>query len=162
MSTTRGNNDPTKDADPNWPWRQPPRSRDEALDWAVEAICLWRKQAGVLWKPDRGGLEAILDDLETKRHGQGCEWLLRVGKVTSADVDAMLVELEEALGEQMAPALAYWVTEVLEGPLKARVTKEGRKLVALGMYLPMARLGLRRLFARAEPAQRVRPERLVP
>jgi hypothetical protein len=137
---------------------------------------LWRKEAGVPWKPDRSRLAAVLDDLELRQDGQvtgiaegfvvymvlGCEWLLRVVKVGSADVDEMLVELEDALGDRMAPELAFWVTEVLEGPLRARLTKEGRKLLALGAYLPVARPGLRQLFTTAPPARRMPPDRLVP
>jgi hypothetical protein len=62
---------------------------------------------------------------------------------------------------RIAPETGFWVTEVLAEPLRAKVTKEGRKLLALGTCLPMARPGLRQLFAPAEPARR-RPERLVP
>ena len=122
------------------------------------------------WSPDCGRLTAALDDLGATGIAEGlvvyivlgCEWLLRVGKVTTADAESMLLRLEDALAECMDPELAFWVTEVLAGPLRDRVTKEGRKLLALGTYLPMASPAMRQLFNPGEPARRMRPDRLVP
>jgi len=154
----------------------PPRTRDEALAWVVQQICEWRRDGDVPWKPDRSRLAIALDDLELRRNGQvagiaeglvvyivlACEWLLRVGKIGPGDVEGMLVALEDALAERMAPELAFWVTEVLAKPLRDKVTKEGRKLLSLGTYLPMARPTLRQLFAPSEPMRRLPPDRIVP
>lgn len=155
---------------------QPPRTRDEALAWVVKQICAWRRDADVPWQPNRGRLVGALDDLELRRNGQiagiaeglvvyivlACEWLLRIGKIGLGDAEDMLVTLENALAERMAPEIAFWITEVLAEPLKDRVTKEGRKLLSLGGYLPMARPGLRQLFAPSESLRRLPPDRLVP
>jgi hypothetical protein len=149
---------------------KPPGTRAEAVAWVVDTICEWRREADVPWKPAPDRLEAVLDDL--KHHGiaeglviyivLGCEWLLRVGKVTKADAEATLTRLGDALAGSMDPELAFWVTEVLAEPLRAKITREGRKLLALGPHLPMASPAMRQLFKPDEPAQRTPPGRLVP
>ncbi len=154
--------------------RERPNTRDEALDWAIEAICAWRQEAGVSWKPDRGRLAAVLSDL--RQDGKaigiseglvvyivlGCEWLLRVGKVGTADADAMLVELEGALAEHIAPELAFWFVEVLASSLRTRISREGRKLFSLQTHLPMAGPGLPRVLTSTEFVRRTRPDPVVP
>src|SRR5437660_1175364 len=142
----RGNSGGSQEGDGDLARREPPGTRAEAVAWVVETICAWRQEADVPWEPARDRLESVLDDLKHDGIAEGlviyivlgCEWLLRVGKVTRADAEAMLVSLEDALAGSMDPELAYWVTEVLARPLRAMVTREGRKLLALGTYLPMA------------------------
>jgi hypothetical protein len=145
-------------------------ARDAALDWVLEQITAWRREADVQWRPDRVGLNDGLKSLQAAGIPEGlaayvvlgCEWLWRVVKTGDEDVEEFLIAVENALSNIMAPPVAFWVTEALAGPLKEKLKREGRKLLALGTYLPGPALGFRSLFAPHEPVRRVRPEPVVP
>ena len=146
----------------------PPPGGAAAIKWAVHEIRQWRDEAGIPWSPDPQLLRAVLDRLQASGVPQaltayvilGCEWLLRVAKVATPDVEVMLSDVERGLAQVMPTEYAYWLVETLRDPLARKIRSEGRKLLSLGVWVPMSEETI--TIFETQPRKRERPARLVP
>ena len=145
----------------------------EAIEWVVNRIHDWRKEAGNTLKIRQESRESLLDALDLIQAAGveeglavyvilGCEWLFRLKKFSGDDINRMLGEIEDGLSEIMERHLAYWVTEAIAPKIRKLLEREGRMLVSFGrLYVPDISLdpSLKALFY-PEGYERAPPERI--